>query len=498
VSTVRPDIDLGGLRRDPAQPSRAPGRRWLWLAPALLAVAFVAVLLSTAGDLLARPRAVSVVRPVRAGRAEARGSVLLQAAGWVEADPFPTRVTPLASGVVRSVLVQERDSVEAGQPVATLDDAEAQIAVAEAQGDARTAAAELGQARAEEEAARAAFEAALEVTEAALVAEAEHRAAAQEVAREHALAEKGRASLRLAEEELELQRRLEAEGAAGPRQVQIAEARVEEAQAEIRALLAAEAAAREKEKAAAARLHRAREALRLRIADTRERDRTREARIAAEGRLERAEALLAAARLRLERMTVRAPAAGVVLARLAVPGQPVGSGDGEGGAICTLFDPDRLRVRVDVPQELVAQASSGQEARILATTRPARPYRGSVIRIVTQADINKVTLQVHVAVQDPDELLRPETLCQVQFLAMGTATEAGPELLRLPARVVEGDAVWLLLPDGRRATRRKVQVQARDGDWVLVAGGVNESDKVIDSGREGLVEGARVQIEGGF
>ena len=62
------------------------------------------------------------VTPVIVSKAEIQqeGTPLFQAAGWVEPRPTPVIVSSLASGMVNEMLVVEGESVEKGQPLATL------------------------------------------------------------------------------------------------------------------------------------------------------------------------------------------------------------------------------------------------------------------------------------------------------------------------------------------------------------------------------------------
>ena len=506
MSEVRPDVDLSALARQPPviQPPRRGCMRWL--LPLVILLGFLAVLASVATDLLRPARDVTVLRPRAldpdAARAVASGTVVAQAAGWVEPDPFPIHVTALAAGVVADVLVQESDVVERGQVVAHLIDEDARLAHVASLGELARAQAEVSLAEAELRIASASFEAALGVTERAATTGANVEGKEAEALHRSAAVKQGEARLRLAEDELAVQRELEALDATGSRQVDIARARVEEEQALLE-ILHADAALAAADAAVARAAHdRA-------LGDVEHRFEDRLAVDTAQSRLDRARAEVArleAARdealLRLERMAVRAPADGVVLERLATPGSVVSPGR-PSEAICNLYDPTSLRVRVDVPLADVGRLFVGQRATIEAGSRPRRPYEGEVLRIVQLADIQKVTLEAQVRVIDPDALVRPDMLVQVRFL--GAAEEAGagdgedagaPSVVLAPRRLVEDGAVWVVDPGGV-AARRAVDVGASDGDWVEVRSGLNLSDKVIDRGRAGLAAGDRVRIREG-
>lgn len=504
MTAVQPRIDLDALTRERSAPAALQRpRRWKRFAvPALLLLAFAAVLLSSLDDFLRGAIEVDIVRPVPAassGGQRAGGQVVAQAAGWVEPDPFPVRVTALAEGVVREMLVQESDVVEEGAPVAQLVDNDARIGLQLAEGMLDAAQAELERARAELAAANASFEAGIEVQ--AAVARAQAQAAgksAEAEARGRAVA-KGRAQVSIAESELGVQRELEAAGAAGPRQVELATARVDEARGELAGLEAEVALAKSELEVAQAELARARRDSELRIEERLRVDAAAAAVALAQGKVAEVQATCDQACLVLERMVVRAPVRGVVLERLATVGSELGD---ESRAVATLYDPSSIRVRVDVPQQELGELYVGQRARIENDARAGRPYEGEVLRIVRRADLQKVTLQAHVRVLDGDELLRPEMLMQVRFLAPESEPGAAPgpqgAAVAIPARLIgEGGSVWVLDAEHGIATRRNVRVGERAGDLAVVEEGLNLSDKLLDARGVELEEGQRVRAREG-
>jgi RND family efflux transporter MFP subunit len=222
--------------------------------------------------------------------------------------------------------------------------------------------------------------------------------------------------------------------------------------------------------------------------------RTRSKRASAE--VQAAQARLREASLRVERMIVRAPVDGVVLARLAVPGMTL-----IGESVCTLYDPNSLRVRVDVPQANVAGLQIGQRVEVLSESRKGQPYQGEVLRVVQRADIQKVTLQVHVRVNDEDELLRPEMLVQARFFGTGDSDDSSGSseastLVLIPSRVLEGETVWVVDGATGLAAKRALTLGNVRGDRTEVLSGLNISDKVVDEGRRQLEEGNRIKIRG--
>jgi len=90
-----------------------------------------------------------------------KGSLLFQASGWIEPDPFPIRVTSLYSGVVKEVHVLEGQQIKKGEVIATLIDEDARLVIAEMNAKHSQSIAEEAIIEADLELANAGLEAAL-------------------------------------------------------------------------------------------------------------------------------------------------------------------------------------------------------------------------------------------------------------------------------------------------------------------------------------------------
>ncbi len=496
MAATQDDIDLEVLAR-PAAPVSPPRRRWLWsMVPLVILGGFLVILLEQLWGMVAEAVPVTVVRPRAAEGFAGGGTTLFQASGWVEPDPFPVRVTALAAGIVEEMLVDEAATVRKGDPLCRLVAEDARLAVKAAEATLARTRAEAEAARVEQDNAQASFAAALEVIEARDAARASVKGEEAQAARRAAAVEAAKAAVRVAEKELATQQYLHQEKAVGPWQLELAEAQAEEARSRLAVLDAEHAKAKAEVEQARVRLHRAEQDYRLRFQERLRVD-TAKARVAqAEARVREAESALEIARLRLSRMTVVSPVAGVVLTRDAAPGMAVGPSGGA-AAVVHLYDPKRLRVRVDVPQGQVAGASVGQRAEVRSQARRDKPYQGKVLRIIEWANIEKVSLEVQIRILDPDHLLKPDMLCTVSvFREQAEETRSMSTPVLIDARCLRGqDTVWVV--DGRsgRAVRRQVRIGQRSGQDIVVLEGLNLTDKVIASGFDRLTAGARIHIE---
>ncbi len=132
-------LDLSQLAVDRGAPRAAKlkqNRSWLtrYVLPLAILAGFVGLFGWAARESFLPAHPITVT-PVVVSRAEIKqeGTPLFQAAGWVEPRPTPVLASSLAPGVIRELLVIEGQHVDQGEPVATLIDTDAKIALADAQ-----------------------------------------------------------------------------------------------------------------------------------------------------------------------------------------------------------------------------------------------------------------------------------------------------------------------------------------------------------------------------
>jgi RND family efflux transporter MFP subunit len=469
---------------------------------------FVGLVAWSARESLLPSTSVSIL-PVYLGQAEAQqsGTPLFQAAGWIEPRPTAVVVTALAEGVVDRLLVVEGQPVEAGEPVATLIDTDARIALADAEAALRLKEAELAAAQAEIVAAKTAMEQPLQLQAALADADSELAKVKTEMSNLPFAIRAAEARLELAEKDLAGKKSV-GEAIAG-RSLQRAQSEASSAAAAVEELksrlpnLATEAEA----------LERKRTTLRQQLQNkTEEKRRFAEAEAnlkAAEAKLQGAKLAVDVAQLRVERMTLRSPIAGRVLALHAQPGKRLmglnAASERDASAIVSLYDPKSLQIRADVRLEDVRQVVPGQPVEIETAASDAA-LSGKVLLATSVADIQKNTLQVKVAIHDPPAVIRPEMLVQVTFLAPERPTSESnesEERLRIlvPRQLVKIEAgstrVWLADQTRGTAHLRTITLgKASAGELVEVADGLSPTDKLIVGGREGLADGERIKVTG--
>lgn len=369
------------------------------------------------------------------------GAVLVQAPGWIEPSPYAVGVPALTDGVVREVLVLEGDVVTVGQVVARLIDDDVKI-------QARAAHAAVDERLADVERARSAI----------ATAEAQVRV-------EQAAAEELR-------DEIASKRELVSGGGVGSGPFRRMEIRLGGLEAKV-------AAARRAAEEATAVLRQA------------------ESAVAA------AQVGVDEANLRLARTVIVSPVGGVVLSRLIEPGSRVSAGmkgpeaSGSVGTVLRLYDPTRLQVRVDVPIADAAKVGVGTPCSIVSEALPDTTFRGSVLRVVHEANIQRNTVQFKLSIENPSSVLKPEMLTRVKLHASASrrteTTQAGEipaerdTILLVPtsslSAVSENKAtVWIVdVVSGSPVARRREITTASSSieGYTVARSGLQLTDRVI-------------------
>jgi RND family efflux transporter MFP subunit len=508
------DLRQLAVRRDdiPCAPSITRGRHRRLLTrfvlPTLLLAGFATLLAAAAWERLRSPRPVTVL-PVILSRAEMEqpgGTPMFRAAGWVEPRPTPIVVTSLAEGVVEQLLVVEGQEVQQGQTVARLVAADARLALEAAEADVDLRQSELASAKATCTAARARRDLPVHLQAELADAQTALAKAESELVILPNLLAAAQARCEYAEQEYAAERR---SGDAATRislakalsNRDSADASLKELQARQKRLPVEIAALRTKSAAQTEKLARL-------VDEVRQVEEGEAAVKSARARLRQALAARDTALLRLERMEIKAPVSGRVLALVARPGTRLTglavSSLHDSSTVVTLYDPRSLQVRVDVRLDDVAKALPGQKVKIETAALPGASLDGEVLRATSQADIQKNTLSVKVAITDPPPTLKTDMLCQVTFLALPRPARPGkegePYRVLVPRELVASSGgssrIWVADLVSGMAKVRQVEVGLTSGELVEVVSGLGTTDRLIVGGRDGLQEGDPIVVVG--
>jgi HlyD family secretion protein len=219
----------------------------------------------------------------------------------------------------------------------------------------------------------------------------------------------------------------------------------------------------------------------------------------ARAQLAEAEANIAYWETQLENTIIRAPVAGTVLERLIEKGEMVTtgfvSGRGAKSALVSIADLKDLEVELDINEADIPRVRMAQQCSVSPESYPDRKYPASVREIAPEANRQKATIQVKVAIKDPDGYLRPETNAKVNFLAdpkEQTAPLRG-RLLVSKSAVLPGPALYVVR--NGIAIRTPITLGAEQSGRVEVLTGLKGGEQVIVNGLGGLADGLKVSVK---
>lgn len=513
AESTAPAVDLSQLavrRSAPAAGQLQTRRSWFtrYVIPGGILLGFAGLFGWAAKDSFLPAHEITVT-PVIVTKAEIQqeGTPLFQAAGWIEPSPTPVFVTALASGVVESISVVEGQSVERNDPIAKLNDLDAKLSLQQAQANLRLCDADVQNAEATLVAAQTALKNPNELK--AALADAQSMLAETNLTLGNLpfLIEAAKNRRQLAAENLEKKER--AGDAIAGRVLREAKSELAAAESALAELESRAPTLQLQSTALGDKLVALKNQLELLSEPKRAVAVAVAAVAAAKARRDQAQISVDAAQINLDRMTIRAPIDGRVLTLDARPGTRLAGMDPNSqqssSVVISMYDPKNLQIRVDVRLEDVSQVKIGQPVAIETAALPS-PLTGEVSWVTTRADIQKNTLQVKVAIHNPPEVITPEMLGQVTFLAPPqpiSTTDVDREPLRMlvPRALVAssegGSSLWVVDTEQSVARKQAVTVGRAGADRLVeITQGINPTTKLIAGGRESLVDGVRVRITG--
>lgn len=185
--------------------------------------------------------------------------------------------------------------------------------------------------------------------------------------------------------------------------------------------------------------------------------------------------------LMIDKMQVQTPVPGVVSKRHVEVGQWVKEGD----PVADIVQLDPLWVRVNVPENVVARLTKGDEARITIDALGGETLTGTVDRILPEADASSRTFQVKLLLPNPDGKVRPGFFARATLLSK-SKTQL---VVSKDAIVQRGAAAHVVAMREGKAVVVPVKRGPAEGAMVAVEGELTEQDQVVTRGNEALQGG---------
>lgn len=219
------------------------------------------------------------------------------------------------------------------------------------------------------------------------------------------------------------------------------------------------------------------------LAPTDELDRTRL-------EVDQAKASISAIQARINDRIIRAPFAGVVGLRNISVGALVESGD----LIATLDDIRFIKLNFSVPSIFLPELKAGLKIKARSSAIGNQSYMGEVSSIDSRIDPVTRSVQVRAILPNPEGVILPGSLLQVDLLRNTREAQLIPESALLP----QGNKQFVMLlvkKDGMDSVeKRAVNIGIRLPGSVEILNGLTVNDQVITHGNNKVRPGSSVTV----
>jgi RND family efflux transporter MFP subunit len=191
---------------------------------------------------------------------------------------------------------------------------------------------------------------------------------------------------------------------------------------------------------------------------------------------------------------ITAPFDGVVTARETDIGALINAGSGTGGGpeLFRVADIHKMRIYVQVPQQMSAGIRSGLTADLRLPQYPDKTFKAEVATTSSAINLNARTLLVELYAENPDGLLQPGAYAQADF-----ELATNPNVVRIPTSALvfreRGMEVAIVGP-GDRIELKPITIGRNLGTEVEVLTGLALSERLVNSPPDSLATGDVVRI----
>jgi RND family efflux transporter MFP subunit len=193
--------------------------------------------------------------------------------------------------------------------------------------------------------------------------------------------------------------------------------------------------------------------------------------------------------------SITAPFDGVVTARETDIGVLINAGSGGNGPeLFRVADIHKMRIYVQVPQQLSADIKSGIATELHLPQYPDKTFQATVATTSSAINTSARTLLVELHADNADGQLQPGAYAQVDFELPGT-----PNVVRIPTSALifreRGMEVAVIGPNDK-IELKPITLGRNLGTEVEVVKGLSVSDRLVNSPPDSLSTGDTVRIAG--
>lgn len=205
--------------------------------------------------------------------------------------------------------------------------------------------------------------------------------------------------------------------------------------------------------------------------------------------LTQAEIALKKAEMELAKTKVRAPFDGIITDLKVSAGEHVTGGR----ELFTLVNIDEIKVLARVLEHEVGQMRPGQDVNLKFNAYPGKIFKGRVQAVSPIVNPEDRTCTVHVAMDNPDEAIKPGMHADVEIAAQVHHDKLMVPQAAILVRGVPGRKLVFVV-EGGLAKWRYVQIGLENEEFAEILDGVAEGEPVIVEGHFTLAHDARVRI----
>ncbi len=207
--------------------------------------------------------------------------------------------------------------------------------------------------------------------------------------------------------------------------------------------------------------------------------------------LEQANAAARIATKNLVDCKLYSPSNGIVGKRSIEPGMNVIPGI----TVLTIVKIDKVFIRVSIPENEIVSTNVGQQAMIRVPALQDKIFLGLVEQKGVMANPLSHTYDIKIAIQNPEEILRPGMVCNV--IITGDPQIKGIPIPQQSVQVDEEGEKYVFTVDSAKNRALRINIEARElssNGNVIVSKGLHEGDLVVMEGYQKLNINTPVQI----
>jgi len=193
--------------------------------------------------------------------------------------------------------------------------------------------------------------------------------------------------------------------------------------------------------------------------------------------------------LQLSYTQIKSPAAGYVTERMIEVGSRVNSNQ----QVFTVEDFSPLLVKVFVPSSDVVNLKLGMESEVKTDVLSGMVFKGNIKLINPRIDVQSGTVKVTVEVFDKTGKLKPGMFVETRVLVSNN-----PKAMVVPIKCVsyKDDQAYVFVFSHKEGSvaKRVITPGIRDGDYLEVLGGLEDTETIVTVGVESLKDEMKVNV----